>query len=71
MVIIEMVLFFRYILSDKSIINKTDYDQRSVLHIAVAEKHEHLVKYFLEELRNDININLKDRYYIVFLNELL
>ena len=61
MVIIEMVLFFRYILSDKSIINKTDYDQRSALHIAVAEKHEHLVKYFLEELRNDININLTDR----------
>jgi len=60
MVIIEM-FFSRYILSDKRIINKTDYDQRSALHIAVAERHEHLVRYFLEELKNEIDIDLKDR----------
>ena len=64
MVIIEVLFFlfyFRCILSDKSIINKTDYDQRSALHIAVAERHEHLVRYFLEELKNEIDIDLKDR----------
>jgi hypothetical protein len=56
------IIFFRYILSDKSIINKTDYDQRSALHIAVAEKHEHLVKYFLEELRIlSLSIYLKNK----------
>ncbi|XP_052105059.1 transient receptor potential cation channel subfamily A member 1 homolog [Mytilus californianus] len=51
-----------YVDSDKSIINKTDYDKRTALHIAVAEKHEHLVIYFLEELKDIINTDIKDRW---------
>ncbi|XP_071164686.1 alpha-latrocrustotoxin-Lt1a-like [Mytilus edulis] len=51
-----------YIDSDQSIINKTDYDKRTALHIAVAENHEHLVRYFLVELKDKIDTNIVDRW---------
>ena len=51
--------FFRYVTSNKDILNKTNYDHRTALHIAVAEGHAHLVEYFLKQ--PEIDITIKDR----------
>ncbi|CAC5360683.1 unnamed protein product [Mytilus coruscus] len=51
-----------YVESDRSIINQTDYDQRTALHIAVAENHEHLVRYFLRDLKDVIKTDIIDRW---------
>ncbi|VDI63485.1 Hypothetical predicted protein [Mytilus galloprovincialis] len=51
-----------YVDSDISILNRTDYDGRTALHIAVAENHDHLVKYFLEELKESIKTDIEDRW---------
>ncbi|CAG2233514.1 GLS [Mytilus edulis] len=48
-----------YVDSDIFILNRTDYDGRTALHIAVAENHDHLVKYFLEELKESIKTDIK------------
>lgn len=41
----------RFVATDESLVNKTDYDQRTALHIAVSEGHYHLVIYLLKNLK--------------------
>lgn len=54
-------MIFSYLLQNSSLINKQDYDGRTALHVAVAEIHDHLVQYFLTDLKDEIDINIKDR----------
>ncbi|XP_063427555.1 uncharacterized protein LOC134711057 [Mytilus trossulus] len=49
----------RYLKTDNTLCNKIDYDERSALHMAVAEGHIHLVKYLLEHGADKL---MKDRW---------
>ncbi|VDI29999.1 glutaminase, partial [Mytilus galloprovincialis] len=50
----------RYLKTDPKLCNKTDYDKRSALHMAVAEGHIHLLKFLLNQ--NILNKDVEDRW---------
>ncbi|XP_071164690.1 serine/threonine-protein phosphatase 6 regulatory ankyrin repeat subunit B-like isoform X2 [Mytilus edulis] len=50
----------RYLKTDPTLCNKTDYDKRSALHMAVAEGHIHLLKFLLNQ--NILNKDVEDRW---------
>ena len=56
---LNIFVYFSHIEGYVNWLYKTDYDKRTVLHVAAADGHAHIVSYLME---HHVDLNVKDRY---------